>query len=425
MREFDYKPPEPGSSPKGRKGGGGGGDNSPLITPATTPTGNVTAVTPKVIQIDPVSTETGGYSAVNVLSILPDEMRTEENLEGGSLPPDQAHQLLTQYHEQRKQYEERELKKMAASITTTSAAAAPPTSSLQPQPSAVKTLSFSPGYEDVEPQSPGYDNVMPISKSAQASQNGNPSVTNVGGGVGGEYEDPADAVANEIGVRHLRGSPKGRAVVAPKSQISPEKPRKFQFSSSVNDKYTDVYNPGDGEMVGQSGLSKRALSDSSANRLVNGRHSPGKLAHHYQNTIGTGGGEEGGHSSGSSLDDMSKVMDRTEPIRSSKHKSAKEEVEFDPTSRKVFRVTSTKKKRSPNGRDLPDGGESNGDSSPDAKIKEKQFNLSDELSGEEYSMVNVADKQKYRTEDDTMKKEGSGIPQRYSAKLPQKAEEVA
>ena len=49
------------------------------------------------------------------------------------------------------------------------------------------------------------------------------------------------------------------------------------------------------------------------------------------------------------MDDMSKGFDRKEPTRGSKHKSAKEEVEFDPTSKKVFRVTSTKKKRTTNG----------------------------------------------------------------------------
>ena len=41
---------------------------------------------------------------------------------------------------------------------------------------------------------------------------------------------------------------------------------------------------------------------------------------------------------------------------------------------------------------------------------------------EEYSMVNMADKRKYRMEEDMMKKEGSGTPQRYSTKSPFKQE---
>ena len=421
MREFKG---EADTSFNGRKGGGGGGGDTPLITP-TTPTVPNLAPPPatKAIQIDTVATETGGYSAVNVLSILPDEVRTEENLEGGSLPPEQAGQMMQDYNKQRREYEERQLSKMdeaAATAVTKSGSQnqrqSPPTGGGSPvaksaqSSSAVKVLSFNPGYEDVEAASPGYDMVVPVSKSAPAT----------GGGVivGGEYEDPADAVAHEISIRQLsRGGVKG-AVVAPKSQISPDKPKKFQMTASLNERYTDVYNPGDGETIGQP--KSRAMSESAANntRIVNGHHQP----HHYQNTLGGGAT----NSSGESLDDVThQPFDRKEPIRGSKHKSAKEEVEFDPTARKVFRVTSTKKKQLTNGKDYLDGGESNGDSSPESK-KEKGFNLLDEQNGEEYSMVNVADKARYRTEDDMMKKEGSGVPQRYSAaKSPLKEQAAA
>ena len=390
---------------------------SPHVSPVATPTVSSTPqVIPKAIQIEPNDAEFGGYSAVNVLSILPDEVRTEENLEGGSLPPEQAHQLLTQYTQQRKDYEEREMKKMAAAASTPSSSQLPVGSASEAPP---LHSNFTPGYEDVEPNLPTYDMIVPLSKSAPVTRNGNNSPP---GGAGGEYEDPADAVAHDVGLHQYRGSPNGGAVVAPKSQISPEKPKKFQFTSSVGERYTDVYNPGGGETIGQSApTSKRAMSDVGPDRLVNGGHSPSnnKPVHHYQNTSTVSGG--GVSSSGDSLDDVTKGVDQRESVR--KHKSAKEEVEFDPTAKKVFRVTSTRKKRATNGRDLPDG-DSNGDSSPDAKSngKEKQFNLSDEFSGEEYSMVNVADKQKYRPEDDIMKKEGSGIPQRYSTKSTLKQE---
>ena len=375
---------------------------------------------------------------MNMLSILPDEVRTEENLEGGSLPEDQAQKLILDYNKQRKEYEERELQKQAVAAATGSSPSKVDLASSkkqlsggttngqtseqqQQQSSAVRALKFTPGYEDIEdpPPAPGYDTVVLLSKFAPVSRK---KIDN------GEYEDPADAVPREVvgAHSHLRGTKSN--VVVPKSQVSPNEPKKFQLVTSVGDKYTAVYNPGEGETVGQPAVSmKRAMSDSSpGHRLVNGSHSsPGKQPHHYTNTVG---GTEGGNSSGGSLDDMSKGFDRKEPIRGSKHKSAKEEVEFDPTSKKVFRVTSTKKKRTTNGKDLPDGGgeDSNGDSSPDLKThsKEKQFDLygDGDFGGEEYSMVNVADKRKYRTEDDLMKKEGSGTPQRYSAKSPLKQE---
>ena len=419
LEEVKYGQPVPDSPFNGRGAGGGGGDrndDSPLISPVTPTAPNADGTPPgakKSIQIDP--TGTGGYSAVNVLSILPDEVRTEENLEGGSLPPEQAQKLLSDYNKQRKEYEERELRKMAAASATATqkqppspAKASPPASA---QRGAVKALNFTPGYEDIDQRpSPGYDMVVPpMSRSAPVSRKVNGS---------GAYEDPADALPREVTVPHLHGN-KG-AVVAPKSQISPNEP-KFQFSTSAADeRYTEVFNPGEGETIGQQTTTvTKSMSDSTPHHIVNGSHSPGKQLHHYQNTVGG----ELGNSSGGSMDDEPGMIDRKEPGRESKRKSAKEVVEFDPTAKKVFRVTSTKKKQAVNGRDLPDG-ESSGDSSPDAKShdKGKQFSLSGEQSGEDYSMVNVADKQKYRTEDDTIKKEGSGVPQRYTPKSPVKQE---
>ena len=451
-REFSYGLAELGSSNRAKGGGGeeGGGrdkheeeksDHSPLISP-TTPTAPNTNKTPpttaKAVQIEPTST--GGYSAVNMLSILPDDVRTEENLEGGSLPEDQAQKLIADYNKQRKEYEERQLQKQAVAAAAGSSpskvdlASSPrkQTSQVsggttngqasqqqQQQSSAARVLKFTPGYDDVEDPRPlpGYDTVVVLSKSAPVSRKIDR----------GEYEDPADAVPREVAAAqsHLRGIKSN--VVVPKSQVSPSEPKKFQLTTNVDDKYTAVYNPGEGEAIGQPVSMKLAMSDSSpSHHLINGSHSsPGKQPHHYTNTAG--GMEAGNSSSGGSMDDMSKGFDRKEPIRGSKHKSAKEEVEFDPTSKKVFRVTSTKKKQAANGRDLPDGGGeegSNGDSSPNSKshMKEKRFDLYGDNNMEEYSMVNVADKKKYRTEDDVMKKEGSGIPQRYSAKSPLKQE---
>ena len=398
-----------------------------------------------------------------MLSILPDEVRTEENLEGGSLTEEQAQKLISDYNKQRKEYEERELQKKAVAAATGSSPSKVDlaASSKKQQNSgtttqygqqmselerkrkqksnAAKTLQFSPDYEDMEaddpPPAPGYDTVVFLSKSAPSSKKKFDD---------GQYEDPADAVPKGVIAAsthsHLRGT-KGNVVV-PKAQVSPNEPiKKFQLTTSVggdDQKYTAVYNPGEGETIGQPAVAsmKRAMSDSSpSHRLVNGSHpsSPGKQPPHHHYTDTMGGTEGGNSSSGGSLDDMSKGgFDRKEPMRGSKHKSAKEEVEFDPTSRKVFRVTSTKKKRVANGRDLPDGGgeeDSNGDSSPDSKstqVKEKRFDLyGDDEFGGEYSVVNMADKKKYRPEDDVMKKEGSGTPQRYNAAKSPLKQEVA
>ena len=131
----------------------------------------------------------------------------------------------------------------------------------------------------------------------------------------------------------------------PKSQVSPNEPKKFQVTTDVGDDYTAVYNPGEAKIVGWQPVSmKRAMSDSSPNHhLVNSSHSsPGKQPYHYTNTVGEF--EAGNSSSGGNMDDMSKGFNWKDPIRGSKHKSAKEEVEFDPTSKKVFCMTSTKKK---------------------------------------------------------------------------------
>lgn len=47
---------------------------------------------------------------------------------------------------------------------------------------------------------------------------------------------------------HLRGTKCN--VVVPKSQVSPNEPKKFQVTTDVGDDYTAVYNPGEAKIVG-------------------------------------------------------------------------------------------------------------------------------------------------------------------------------
>ena len=163
-------------------------------TPPTTTT--------KAVQIK--STGIGGYSAVHMLSILPDDVRTEENLEGGSFPEDQAQKLISDYNKQRKEYKERQLQKQAIAEASGSSPSKVDLSSSpqkqtsqigsgvingrvsqqqQQQSGAVRALKFNPENEDIEdpPPAPGYDTVALLSKSAPVI-------------VRDEYEDPADSV---------------------------------------------------------------------------------------------------------------------------------------------------------------------------------------------------------------------------------------
>ena len=50
------------------------------------------------------------YSVVNVLGLLPEELRTRKNLEGQDLPEDRQEEFVKQCLKEQQQYEEQEVK---------------------------------------------------------------------------------------------------------------------------------------------------------------------------------------------------------------------------------------------------------------------------------------------------------------------------
>lgn len=95
------------------------------------------------------------------------------------------------------------------------------------------------------------------------------------------------------------------------------------------------------------------------------------------------------------LDPGSSKAERRMSLPQSQLPSSKELVELDP-QRRVFRLESQKRKREPAG-----VGEAN------------SIDATGEGGRVEYSVVNMADKLKYRTNDGSTKTEGSGAPARY------------
>ena len=84
------------------------------------------------------------YSAVNVLGLIPEELRTRENLEGRELPEDQQEEFMKQCLKEQQQYEEQEVKHQDIH----------PSQQDTPKPATtdtnMKVHSISPpGYEDV------------------------------------------------------------------------------------------------------------------------------------------------------------------------------------------------------------------------------------------------------------------------------------
>ena len=84
------------------------------------------------------------YPAINVLGLLPEELRTRENLEGQELPEDQQEEFMKHCLKKKQQYKEQEVNRQAGQ----------PSQQGTPKPAAtgtnIKVRSISPpGYEDV------------------------------------------------------------------------------------------------------------------------------------------------------------------------------------------------------------------------------------------------------------------------------------
>ncbi len=332
----------------------------------------------------PIKPRSDNYSAVNNLAILPDELRTPENLEPGHLAQENAQQLIDDYLKKREEYEETQLlanqpmsfsesnntKENISPIDTRA-----PTAEIITQP-FVNAANAAPGYEDVEPLT----TIEPLSKSAPQRlvpsnygyEDANPPVSSTPRI--GDYNNPIDYL------------PEDHFLLDSKLKVGTPGTSSKIVSTSV-DEYSEVFDRrGDGgNMIILPKV--RAMSDSKPVRDVSRKKSSGNSPTRPEIKY------ENGPLGGSSYERPAASMDSVDRITSNKQfkrDDTKEVVELDFTKKK-FRVASTKRSK-----DVTDG-----DVSPPAKVKE------------DYAMVNLADKRCYRAESDSCKQDGSGIPLHY------------
>ena len=326
------------------------------------------------------------YSNVNVGNMLPPELRTTENLMGGSISDDQTKGLLESHQKELQQYEEAQLK-------------------LLKQQERQKTAG------------------RPVDV----------------------YTNPADAIQN-----HVSSQPKGVKVGSPRKASPPQSAHKFHVrsegaSAPEDDRfYSDVFDklpPNQAESIGRPvPKSVRAMSDSQS--PIGRRYDPG-----YEDVGDLSSSSEGGTAvkpnslPSGSLGDINisgdQEINRYSGPHGGRRESSKEMVRLDPKTRS-FRLTSessTKKTRVDREDPEPEDSNFNNNNkdtvSPtqvlvasmddvDAvKLKQKEaaFEIEEVQPGSDsYAMVNVADKQQYRAEADGDRCEGSGIPRHYSVK---------
>ena len=337
-----------------------------------------------------------GYSSVNKLSLLPDEIRTTENLEGDVLPLD-SEKELQQYQKERADYEEKQLQEMKAKKLGTSSQSS----------GMVVPLSSSPekkvvaGYEDIDP----LDFIGTKQESAATSAPTDEPPKRVID----PYEDPADAVK-----RNLTGIMKTPLQQEKKMNIAPVTVR--------NQKYTPVFNVLPESHMGRSVLSEghtgrvpqvsngKTSSDNSPNGSPKQSASQIQPIPKYEN--------KPGQSNAGSVKSENELFWSQEGIRQSKRSAAaKEVVEFNPDKQK-FRMTSMKKKKKQEGNGT-DGGtlEVSGGARAIQTSGEEPAVIMDNLEAKgarTYSIVNMSDKRKNRMKSDISKCEGSGVPQRYN-----------
>lgn len=336
-----------------------------------------------------------GYSSVNKLSLLPDEVRTEENLEGNTIPFEKQDELLERYNKERAEYEENQLQKCEGVKA--------PKGEPQPNPitgaiasllSTSLPLSSSSAGKDSKVESMVADRTLAYYDSVELPSHTTAKDDHFHADME-TYTQPADALLLPV-INPVTKKPK----------ISPEMQKNIIVDTSgAGHDYTPVVNTlpaGQVERVGPM-RPTRVSSDS------------GMLRYKYENSTVT---PEGGRKE-------EEIGKRQDVGRSSNRRAAKEEVEFDPRKQRMFRMTSKKSKRG--GEEEPDGGGVNGnlDSSPgsqggDSTESDKEAAREEvAVQGRRgsaamaYAMVNMGDKRKNRVETDVVKCEGSGIPQHY------------
>lgn len=335
----------------------------------------------------------GAYSSVNQLSLLPDEMRTVDNLEGGTLPTGELEEdLLVKYRKERDDYEKRQLLKMTELKAKRDMAKESQAMTTPPQagPEAPRETAHS---HRVDP-----------------------------------YEFPTDAVSH---------GGKGKVgVVAGKKAATPPGLAKLTVGvEDVGEGYTSVFNILPAGHVGKvplhqpprttraSSLSNPPSPLTSPQAAAGGGAAGGSgAAGMYENSPGPSPSEQAtGNdthppSGKSSVRQDGKEVVHINRNRQSKRK-AKEVVEFDPNKPKKFHVTAGKQA---DGADQVDGSSQREEGLGEVITPTHNFSVQGEGPGQQsYALVNMDDKKTRRVgSSDSGKVEGSGIPLHYRVAIP-------
>lgn len=401
----------------------------PLVQSSTeaTPTNPSSLAKPLVVDVSK------GYSSVNKLSLLPDEVRTAENLEGDTIPVNKEEELLLQYQKQRADYEEKQLLKMTELKAKREAELSP-----KHEPEAFGATVVA---RPATPPYVGGDGYETVSGSAMGRGGG--------GGRGPDpYEDPADAV---LGKPASGGAARGgrapgaidpyedpadtlshipeKVDVPVKSGNSPVQHAKTMKVgvSELGEEYTPVFNslprgkaekvitPKTARAVDTTPTSKASPSTSKASPSHQNSPQPpagGVVGDSSPGSEASGGDKSSPGQAGEGRTEFSRGQDGS---RHSNRKMSKEVVEFDPNKQRKFRVTSSMKKRS-NGK-KSDGADQTDGSHENSQSEDGSQHPVDQKGELSYAMVNMVDKKKNRVQPDANKVEGSGTPQHYRVPL--------
>lgn len=327
-----------------------------------------------------------GYSLVNQLSLLPDEIRTATNLEGGAVPTDQEMLLLDNYMQERADYELQQLQKMT-------------------ELKAKREAGSSQMSTKLEVGLPSYEDVEPVPSMVHATGVG---VVVVQGkqGEGDLYAFPADAVPHPPGkVGGGKRSPKKLSVGTGVLNIGDYTPVFNTLPEGHVEKFPPAQAPG---------RTTRTLSDMSQTA-----HSTKAVTAAYENTpwlsSSKGGLEQAGVSVGAAGEG---VGERQDGNRQSKRGHAKEVVELDPNKERKFRMMNDIRKKSDR-RSVDFSNETDGGSLESSQDEPaRPFSIHTEEQGQlSYALVNMEDKKRFRLETNATKREGSGTPQHYRAPI--------
>ena len=339
------------------------------------------------------SSRPGGYSSVNKLSMLPDEMRTADNLEGGTIPTGEVQEdLLVKYRKDREDYEKRQLLKMTELKAKRDL----------DKESHLKMTELR-AKRDMDKESQGmtatHPQLVPEAPREAAPRSGHRV---------DPYEFPADAVSHQVGKV---------GVVAGKKATTPPGHAKLTVSvDDVVEGYTSVYNTLPKQHAEKAPLQQPRTARGSS--LSDPPTSPqaGGGGGAYENSPGPSPSKQA--TGNDTLGKSSARQDGKEVVhlnrnRQSKRK-AKEVVEFDPNKSKKFHVTA----------DRQDDDTDQANSSPQGEgsvtTPTQGFSVQGDGVGQQsYALVNMDDKRTRRVgSSDINKVEGSGIPLHYRVAIP-------